>query len=198
MVGLGVVHSGATRTRVTALTIREQVPGDLIMTPTNDDFGCAILVHTAALRRYARRLTPTADQADDLVQDCLERALGRPQLYTPGSNLRAWLFTMLRNIALTGIRKAKCRQDYASGQRSSAAQVTPPNQLHHVALTQSLQHIKTLPPRERQAVALLGILEMTYEEAAQQSGMAVGTMKSRLSRGRARLRHLAEPALLAA
>jgi RNA polymerase sigma-70 factor (ECF subfamily) len=157
------------------------------------DFALAIVTHVPALRRYARLLTRTADQADDLVQDCVTRALSRSHLYQTGSNLKAWLRTMLRNIAITQTRKAKFRQDGANEQMEMSSQVTPPNQLDRVALRESLRDMKTLPAAQRQAVTLLGILEMTYDEAALHSGLPIGTLKSRLSRGRARLRHSAAP-----
>jgi RNA polymerase sigma-70 factor, ECF subfamily len=161
--------------------------------PIEPSMQLGILTHTAALARYARLLTRSADRAEDLVQDCLARALSRTHLYEPGTNLRAWLFTILRNIAMTESRKGKYRQSYIAERTAIGATATPPNQIHRVALTESLRLIKGLPARERQAVTLLGILGMSYAEAAQQSGMAIGTMKSRLSRGQARLRTLAEP-----
>jgi RNA polymerase sigma-70 factor (ECF subfamily) len=162
-------------------------------TVIEQDLGLGIVEHTVALRRYARFLTRTADQADDLVQDCIARALSRPHLYRPDTNLRGWLFTMLRNIAISQSRKAKIRRSYAAERMAIGSAATPPNQYHRVALTESLRLLKTLRAPERQAVALLGICDLTYQEAAEQSGLNVGTMKSRLSRGRARLRILAEP-----
>jgi RNA polymerase sigma-70 factor (ECF subfamily) len=167
-------------------------------TPLEPSLEFGILAHTAALGRYARLLTRSADRAEDLVQDCLARALSRPHLYQPDTNLRAWLFTILRNIALTDKRKAKYGQAYAAERTAMGATAAAPNQIHRVALKESLRLIKSLPARERQAVTLLGILGMSYTEAAQHSGMAIGTMKSRLSRGQARLRALAEPVLKAA
>jgi RNA polymerase sigma-70 factor (ECF subfamily) len=157
------------------------------------NMGLGIVEHTVALRRYARFLTRTADQADDLVQDCIARALSRPHLYRPDTNLRGWLFTMLRNIAISQSRKAKIRQAYATERLAMGSVASPPSQIHSVALTESLELMKRLRGPERQAVALLGIFDMTYKEAADHSGLNVGTMKSRLSRGRARLRTLAEP-----
>jgi RNA polymerase sigma-70 factor (ECF subfamily) len=159
-------------------------------TPANHDIGPAIIEHTAALRRYARFLMRTADQADDLVQDCIARALSRAHLYRPDTNLRAWLFTILRNIFITQNRKANRRRSYVAECIATGSDATPPSQFHIVALKESLQLMKTLPAREQQAVALLGIFDMTYDEAARYSGIKVGTMKSRTSRGRANLRML--------
>jgi RNA polymerase sigma-70 factor (ECF subfamily) len=155
------------------------------------DLGLGIVEHTAALRRYARFLTRTADQADDLVQDCIARALSRPHLYRPDTNLGGWLTTMLRNIAISQSRKSKIRQAYATERMATAPVASAPSQIHSVALTEGLQHMNTLRAPERQAVALLGILDMTYQEAAHHTGLNLGTIKSRVSRGRARLKALA-------
>src|SRR5258706_15983467 len=85
------------------------------MTPSPSTWlGGQIVDHVPALRRYARVLVRTTDQADDLVQDCVERALSRSALYQPDTNLRAWLFTIMRNIAITQTRKEKLRRSYAS------------------------------------------------------------------------------------
>jgi RNA polymerase sigma-70 factor (ECF subfamily) len=155
--------------------------------------GLGIVDHTPALRRYARMLTQSPDQADDLVQDCVARALSRAHLYQPDTNLRAWLFTIQRNIFMTQARKARLRREHAVTRMAMGADVTQANQFHHVALQESLRLLKSLPAREQQAIALLGILDMNYHEAASHSGVKIGTMKSRLSRGRAHLRELAEP-----
>jgi len=152
-----------------------------------------IVEHMAALRRYARFLTRNPDQAEDLVQDCIARALSRPHLYRLDTNLRGWLFTMLRNISISQNRKLRIRQAYAAERMAIGADATAPNQVQCVALGESLRLIKALRAPERQAIALLGIFEMTYKEAAQHAGQNVGTIKSRLSRGRAHLRTLAAP-----
>lgn len=161
-------------------------------TVTEFELGHEIVEHAAALRRYARFLTRTADQADDLVQDCIARALSRPHLYRPDTNLRGWLFTMLRNIAVSQSRKAKIRQAYVADRMAVGVVASAPRQFHNVALSESLRLMGSLRAPEREAVALLGIFDMTYQEAALHSGLNLGTVKSRVSRGRARLRSLAE------
>jgi RNA polymerase sigma-70 factor (ECF subfamily) len=162
-------------------------------TTVNYDLGLGVLEHTASLRRYAHFLTRTSDQADDLVQDCVTRALSRSHLYRPDTNLRAWLFTIMRNIFITQSRKAAHRRNYANECMAMSSDTTAPNQFHAVALKESLKLVEALPSRERQAILLLGVFEMTYIEAAQHSGIKVGTMKSRASRGRAHLRLLSQP-----
>jgi RNA polymerase sigma-70 factor (ECF subfamily) len=159
---------------------------------TDYDLGPVILEHIPSLMRYARYLMRASDQADDLVQDCVARALDRSHLYTPNTDLRAWLFTILRNIFITQNRRANYRRNYAHECMVMGVGITFPNQFHTVALKESLQRVDTLPARERQAVLLLGMLDMTYVEAARHSGAKVGTMKSRTSRGRAHLRELTQ------
>ena len=154
------------------------------------DLGLDILEHRIALRRYAFSLMRSADQADDLVQDCIARALGRAHLYRPDTNLRAWLFTILRNIFVSQIRAANHRRRYASDYLATESDVALPNQFHSVVLEECLKFMAELPVPQRQAVVLLGFSDMSYEEAAQHSGIKVGTMKSRASRGRMHLRLL--------
>lgn len=155
---------------------------------TKTALGTQIIEHVPALRRYARVLARTADQADDLVQDCVERALSRANLYQPDTNLRAWLFTIMRNIAITQTRKEKLRRAYASERIAMDRRAEAPAQSNVVALKESLTLIDALSAGEREAVLLLGVQDMSYEEAAAISGLPIGTMKSRLSRGRQRLR----------
>ena len=165
---------------------------------SNDRLGAQIVDQVPALRRYARVLVRTADQADDLVQDCVERALSRAALYEPGTNLRAWLFTIMRNIAITQTRKDKLRRNYASERMAVDRGTEAPSQTDVVVLKDSLRILSQLSPGEQQAVTLLGLYDLSYEEAASLSGLPVGTMKSRLSRGRQRLRALLDPGTAAA
>jgi RNA polymerase sigma-70 factor (ECF subfamily) len=161
--------------------------------PSEAYLGAQIVEHIPALRRYARVLARTSDRADDLVQDCVERALSRSSLYQPDTNLRAWLFTVMRNIAITQTRKEKLRRTYANERIAMERRSEAPSQMDVVALKDSLRLMETLSDGEKQAVTLLGVHDMSYEEAASQSGMPIGTMKSRLSRGRQRLRTMMDP-----
>ena len=154
------------------------------------DLGPDILEHRIALRRYAFSLMRSPDQADDLVQDCIARALGRAHLYRPDTNLRAWLFTILHNIFVSQIRMASHRRRYANDSLAIEPDVVLPNQFHSIVLKECLSFMEDLPAPQRQAVALLGFTDMSYEEAARHSGIKVGTMKSRASRGRMHLRLL--------
>jgi RNA polymerase sigma-70 factor (ECF subfamily) len=168
-------------------------PRSIIMPSTAEqDIGQSIVEHMPHLRRYARSLTHSADQADDLVQDCVTRALTKVDLYQPHTNLRAWLFTILRHTAFSHGRRAKLGYAHSARILSIAPMATQPTQLDHVALKETLELVKALPATERQAVVLLSLFDLSYREAAQQAGTKQGTMKSRFSRGRAHMRQLAD------
>jgi RNA polymerase sigma-70 factor (ECF subfamily) len=152
-----------------------------------------VIEHIPHLRRYARVLVRAEDQANDLVQDCVGRALSRSSLYRPDTNLRAWLFTIMRNIAITQARRQYIRRTYAAERQAIAHRAEAPSQTHTIALKESMRMLKELSPGERQAIALLVVNELSYEEAATVSGLPPGTMKSRLSRGREHLRLLIDP-----
>jgi len=156
--------------------------------------GEQMMEHIPALRRYARALERTNDRADDLVQDCIERALLKASLYQPDTNLRAWLFTIMRNIAITQVRKDQLRRSHAIERQAMTRGYAAPSQTDTVALKDAMRLMGALSSGEQQAVTLLGIEELSYIDAAGVSGLPVGTMKSRLSRGRQRLRGLMDPA----
>src|SRR5690242_13625374 len=105
----------------------------MMQTP-DKQLGAQIVDHIPALRRYARVLVRTSDQADDLVQDCVERALSRSNLYQADTNLRAWLFTIMRNIAITQTRKDKLRRSYASERMAMDRRAEAPSQNDVVVL----------------------------------------------------------------
>lgn len=168
-------------------------PRSIIMPSTAaQDMGQSIVEHMPHLRRYARSLTRSADQADDLVQDCVARALTKFDLYQPNTNLRAWLFTILRNTAFSQGRHAKLGHAHSQRMLSNAPLATQPTQLDHVALKESLMLVKALPESERQAVVFLSLFDLSYREAAERAGVREGTMKSRFSRGRVHMRQMAD------
>jgi RNA polymerase sigma-70 factor (ECF subfamily) len=145
-----------------------------------------------ALRRYARSLTADAWAADDLVQDTLERACERWRLWSAGSDLRAWLFTVMHNLFVDGARRALRQQ----GQRVDMDQVEDELVGSAGAPEQAmdLQRCLTrLPPEQREVLLLVTLEDLSYEDAARVTGVPVGTVMSRLSRARTRLRELMEP-----
>ncbi|MGQ3672944.1 sigma-70 family RNA polymerase sigma factor [Xanthobacter sp. TB0136] len=139
-----------------------------------------------ALRAFARALTRDRSEADDLVQETLLKALSNIDKFEPGTNLRAWLFTILRNSFYTDIRKRKRESEGLSmlGLQSSNA---GPEQEWALTLKSLEEALKHLPDDQREAVVLVGAAGLSYEEAANVCNCAVGTIKSRVNRARTKL-----------
>ncbi len=155
---------------------------------THADPGTQIAAQVPDLKRYARSLTRTEDDANDLVQDCVERAILKWHLYKPGTNLRSWLFTMMRNVFISQKRREAVASRYMAQAVHDDSMVARPNQMHSVYLKETVEAMDALSSQERAAVQMLGIDEMSHQDAAALNKLPVGTMKSRLSRGRANLR----------
>ena len=147
------------------------------------------------LRRYARVLTGNSASADDLVQDTLARAWDKRRLWRAGSDLRAWLFTIMHNVHAN--QRARARHEAASvsldshDEQSAALQVAEyGNQLLRVELREAEQHVARLPAEQREVLLLVAVEELRYEEVAAVLAIPVGTVMSRLSRARDRLRRI--------
>jgi RNA polymerase sigma-70 factor, ECF subfamily len=144
--------------------------------------------HIPRLRRYARALTGDRAAADDLVQDTLERALSRFHLWRRGSDLRAWLFTIMHNIFVNQAR-SRMRHPHEPLDEPAAAglQYREPDwsELRDIGAA-----LARLPVEQRTVVLLVGLEQFTYEEAARVLEVPIGTVMSRLSRGRERMRVL--------
>ena len=146
------------------------------------------------LRRYARALTRDVVTADDLVQDCLTRALGKLHLWQQGTDLRAWLFTILHNQYVNHIRRA-VREGSAVGLNESEPLLSrAPQQGKRLELRDLERAIAKLPEEQRAVILLVGLEGMRYEEVAAVLDVPVGTIRSRLSRGREALRRLTDAA----
>jgi len=142
-----------------------------------------------SLRAFAISLSGNVDRADDLVQDTLMRALANIHRFEPGTNLNAWLFTILRNLFHSEYRKRKREVEDADG--SYAARLaTAPEQNARLDFDDLRLALAKLSPDQREAVLLIGAEGFSYEEAAQICGTAVGTIKSRVNRARRRLSEL--------
>lgn len=139
-----------------------------------------------SLRAFARSLAHNSAQADDLVQDTLVKALANVDHFEPGSNLRAWLFTILRNNYYSQLRKTKREVEDADG-KLAARLATRPEQNGSVDLEDFKAAFMQLAPDHREVLTLVGASGCSYEEAARICGVAVGTIKSRVSRARRRL-----------
>jgi len=142
------------------------------------------------LRRYARALTRDAVAADDLVQDCLARALGKLHLWQEGTDLRAWLFTILHNQYVNQVRRA-VREGASVGLSETEPLLSrAPHQGRRLELRDLERAISKLPEEQRAVILLVGLEGMRYEEVAVILDVPVGTVRSRLSRGREALRRL--------
>ncbi|AYO86678.1 sigma-70 family RNA polymerase sigma factor [Methylobacterium brachiatum] len=137
-----------------------------------------------ALRTFAFSLSGDANRSDDLVQETLVKAWANQHRFQPGSNMIAWLFTILRNQFYSEIRKRKRAIEDADG--AIASRMTVPAAQEHSADLRTMQvHLAKLPTGQREAIMLVAAQGMTYEAAAEVLGCQVGTVKSRVSRARA-------------
>jgi RNA polymerase sigma-70 factor (ECF subfamily) len=145
------------------------------------------------LRRYARALTGDAWAADDLVQDTLERACTKWQLWTVGSDLRAWLFTLMHNLYVNQVRSAVRRSALGvpvDPEEVQAELVAPDGAVDEAIDLQRC--LLRLPDEQRVVLLLVTLQDLSYEEVARITGTPIGTVMSRLSRARSRLRELME------
>src|SRR4029077_11345574 len=141
------------------------------------------------LRRYARALTRDIVRADDLVQSCLTRAVAKQHLWQPGTNLRAWLFTILHNQHVNDVRRGVRDGNNVELTEASTLAVES-NAIPTLELRDLETAIGKFPPEQRQVILLVGLEGMAYEEVAKVLRVPVGTVRSRLSRGRDQLRLL--------
>ncbi len=138
------------------------------------------------LRRYARALTRDAHAADDLVQDCLERAWRKAHHWEPGTDLRAWLFTLMHNLHVNAVRrKSVDTEPMAHGDYRDPRPQTADGALNLRDLEQGLAQ---LSPDQREVLLLVCLEEMSYEQVSSVVGAPIGTVMSRLHRARERLR----------
>lgn len=151
----------------------------------------SVVEYIPALRRYARALTGDAWAADDLVQDTLERACSRWRLWLAGTDLRAWLFTVMHNVYVSQVRSNQRRAAILQTDALDETAQALPGTVSSVALHIDLQRCLLCLPDEQRSVLLLATLEsMSYAEIAQVLGIPRGTVMSRLSRARERMREL--------
>jgi len=137
------------------------------------------------LRRYARALTGDRATADDLVQDTLERAWAKLHLYRRGTDMRAWLFTVMHNVHVNKLRASRATEELEDDMAELAQRASQGDSL----LVRDLDRSIALLPAEQRAVLLLVTLEdMSYEEVARTLAIPMGTVMSRLSRAREKLR----------
>lgn len=157
------------------------------------DFRTQLAGELAYLRRFARALTGDSALADDLVQDCVERAMNKSHLYDPARPLRAWLYAVLRNLYISSLRGTgrsgviKTVDDLRNGEGSVA-----PQQEDRLSVTSVSEALDRLASQHREVIVLIALEEMSYRDAAEILGIPLGTVMSRLSRAREQLRHILE------
>jgi RNA polymerase sigma-70 factor (ECF subfamily) len=141
------------------------------------------------LRAFAISLTRNGARADDLVQETVMKAWTNIHSYTPGTNMRAWLFTILRNSFYSERRKAKREVADEEGEIAEGV-ATKPDHDGRLNFADFRRAFEQLPVEQREVLVLVGAMQHSYEDAAEMCGVRVGTIKSRLNRGRARLAEL--------
>src|SRR4029078_13430083 len=155
----------------------------------DDSVRTAVLSAVPSLRAFAISLCGNVDRADDLVQETLTRALANIDSFRPGTNMAAWLFTILRNQFRSHDRKRRREQEDADGTHAQSLQA-PPEQFARVEFDELRQALAKLPEDQREALVLVGASGFSCEEAPNICGCAVGTIKSRVNRARTHLAQL--------
>src|SRR5215213_8395096 len=164
-------------------------PGEAFMTAIDPSLRDAMLQATPNLRAFAISLTSNVDRADDLVQETLMRAIANIDRFQPGTNMQAWLFTILRNLFHSEYRKRRREVEDADGKYAATLAIQP-HQGAHLDFEDLQRALTRLPADQREALLLVGASGFSYEQAAEICGCAVGTIKSRVNRARTRLAEL--------
>lgn len=146
-----------------------------------------------ALERFAWRRAGRGDLVDDLVQETMLRAWTHQDKFQEGTNLSAWLYTILRNTHISYIRKAQ-REQVGLDEGWEQSMATPASQEHHLALVNISDALATMPADQREVLLSAGVEGRAHEDIARESGCALGTVRSRLSRARSRLHEILDGA----
>src|SRR6188474_2902501 len=149
----------------------------------------AMLAAVPSLRAFAISLSGNVDRADDLVQETLLRAIANIESFQPGTNMSAWMFTILRNLFRSEYRKRRREVEDSDGSYAESLK-SQPEQNSRVEFEEFRTALAKLPSDQREALILVGASGFSYEEAAEICGCAVGTIKSRVNRARNRLSEL--------
>ncbi len=158
------------------------MPNNSLRTDPRDE----VVEHLAPMRAFAMSLTRDAAAADDLVQDSILKAWKNFDKFAEGTNLRAWLFTILRNTFYSNLRKSKREVSDTDGAMAATLSEKPEHD-GRLAMADFEKVFGQLPVEQREALILVGASGLSYEEAAETCQVAVGTIKSRVNRGRCRL-----------
>ena len=157
--------------------------------PAPDEFRSQLIAAIPGLRAFGMSLAARSDRADDLVQETLMKALKHRDSFEAGSNLKAWLYTILRNEFYSQLRKRRREIEDADGAYASQV-ATEGGQESHLDMADMRIALAQLPADQREAITLVGALGFSYQEAAEICGIAIGTVKSRVNRARVKLANL--------
>ncbi len=158
---------------------------------SDEDFRQALADVAPHLRAFARSLCGCRDRADDLAQETMMRAWAARDRYHAGTNFKAWTFTILRNQFYSEARRNRFRGDYDEGVAERTLRA-PAGQEDAIALADVLRALSVLPDTHREALILVAVGNLSYDEIADICGIALGTVKSRICRARAMLTHTLE------
>lgn len=156
----------------------------------NDDIMKEIIDFMPTLRTYARSLT--FNDPDDLVQTAVMRAIANLHRFKRGTNLKAWLMTILKNATLNEFRRRKTLQNNDAYHARSVSNIAPDNPETTLIIKEIISNIPSLTKVQQKTICLIGLGGMKYDEVAKRTKVSAGTVKSRLSRGREKLRQLSE------
>lgn len=154
--------------------------------PAPESFRAALIEEIPSLRRFARALVRERDKADDVVHDCLVRALSKWQSFRPGTNLRAWLMAILHHTFISDVRRRRPQGE--EPENWDMIPVAAPDETVRLQLRDLERGLAQLPREQRTTLLLVVIEGMSYEQAAEVTGVPVGTIRSRLARARDGLR----------
>ncbi|PIW26837.1 MAG: hypothetical protein COW30_12720 [Rhodospirillales bacterium CG15_BIG_FIL_POST_REV_8_21_14_020_66_15] len=150
----------------------------------------ALHANIKSLRRYALALTRNAEDADDLVQECLKRALTYIHSNHEIRNMRSYLFTILNNVYMDELARLRRRGQPVDIEDVADSVASPPNQMPRLGCRDLSNALDRIPEEQKQVLLLIGLEGMSYRAAAHTLGVPIGTVMSRLSRGREQLRRL--------
>jgi RNA polymerase sigma-70 factor (ECF subfamily) len=157
--------------------------------PVDQVFVDALMSSLSSLRAFAISLTRDINRAEDLVQETVLKAISKQEKFEAGTNLQAWLFTILRNLYFSAHRKTQREVEDADGSYA-ATMISIPDQEDRIVVQDLYGALAKLPQEQREAILLVGAEGMSYEETADALGVKVGTIKSRVNRARNRLAEL--------
>lgn len=154
----------------------------------DDALRSEIQQHLRGLHRFALTLVRDRHEAEELVQETVLKAIEGAHTWKEGRDLRRWLFAIMHNVFVSDMRRRRTRRRAVGDHADQANQADPPRQIPRIELGQALRALYTLPEQQREPLLLVSVEGLSYREASETLGIPVGTLMSRLARGREALR----------